>query len=219
MAALGRGLCLILTLWMTGSRPPTVVPPRSPDSSPWWNQDSIHIQKEALRLRKAGDFRAAESLYRQGYQEAVRLGDRLAAVRYLMSVGGCQFGDYRYRAALSTFLEARGLAETIRDRQDLGGIAVNLSSLYLQVWDVPAAMRAADEGLVESAKDGHSYFQSALLLQLGRLHALLEDGQADRFYAAGIEAARAHMEPAVEALIWDLLGEERLAAEQLDDAA
>ncbi len=218
MAALGRGLCLILTLWMTGSRPPTVVPPRSPGSSPWWDQDSIQIQKEALRLRKAGDFRAAESLYRQGYQEAVRLGDKLAAVRYLMSVGGCQFGDYRYRAALSTFLEARDLAEAIRDRQDLGAIAGNLSSLYLQIWDVPAALRAAGEGLAESSKDGHSYFQPALLLQLGHLHALLGDDRADGFYADGIEAARANMDTAAEALIWDHLGEERLAAGQLGDA-
>src|SRR5437016_10219492 len=164
MAAFRRGLCLILTLWMTGSRPPTAVPPRSPDSSPWWDQDSIQIQREALRWRKSGDFRTAESLYRQGYQEAVRRGDKLAAVRYLMSVGGCQFGGYRYRAALSTFLEARDLAEAIVDRQDLGAIAGNLSSLYLQVWDVSAAMRAAEEGLAESAQDGRSYFQASLLL-------------------------------------------------------
>ena len=221
MAALGLGLCLILTLWMTGSRPPTAIPPRSPDPSHWWDQGSLQIQKEALRLRKAGDYRAAESVYRQGYREAVRLGDKLATVRYLMSVGGCQFGDYRYRAALASFLEARDLARGIGDRQDLGAIAVNLSSLYLQVWDVPAALRAADEGLAESAataKDGNSYFEPALLLQLGRLHATLRDGLADRFYVDGIAAARAHMNTEVEAVIWDLLGEERLAAQQLDAA-
>src|SRR5437763_8704895 len=107
MAAFGRCLCLILTLWMAGSRTPTVIPPRSPESSPWWDQASLQIQQEALRLRKAGDFRAAEALYQQGYEEAVRRGDRLAAVRYLMSAGGCQLLAYHYRAALASFLKAR----------------------------------------------------------------------------------------------------------------
>ncbi len=114
MAAFGRSLCLILTLWMAGSRPPTVIPPRSPDSSPWWDQASLKIQTNALRLRKAGDFRAADALYQQGYREAVRRGDRLAAVRYLMSAGGCELLAFQYRAALATFLRARDLATAAR---------------------------------------------------------------------------------------------------------
>jgi len=147
MAAFGRSLCLILTLWMAGSRTPTVIPPRSPDSSPWWDRDSLQIQRDALRLRKAGDFRAAEALYWKGYGEAVRRNDRLAAVRYLMSAGGCELLVFQYRAALATFLQARQLANVAGDRADLGAIAVNLSSLYLQMWDLPAAMHAAEEGL------------------------------------------------------------------------
>ena len=77
MAAFGRSLCLILTLWMAGSRNPTVIPPRSPESSPWWDQASLKIQQNALRSRTAGDFRAADALYLGGYREAVRHGDRL----------------------------------------------------------------------------------------------------------------------------------------------
>src|SRR5512141_2390792 len=100
MAAYGRSLCLILTLWMAGSRTPTAIPPRLPDSSPWWDQASPQIQQDALRLRKAGNFRAAEALYQQGYREAVRLGDELAGVRFLMSAGGCQMFELEYRAAL-----------------------------------------------------------------------------------------------------------------------
>ncbi|HSR07455.1 MAG TPA: hypothetical protein VLM42_09905, partial [Bryobacteraceae bacterium] len=110
-----------------------------PDSSPWWDQASLQIQQHALRLRKAGDFRAAEALYQRGYQEAVRRGDRLAAARFLMSAGGSQMFALEYRAALATFLQARGLASGLEDHADLGGIDVNLSSLYLQMWDVPAA--------------------------------------------------------------------------------
>jgi CHAT domain-containing protein len=220
MAAFGRSLCLILTLWMTGSRPPTVIPPRLPDSSPWWDQASFKIQYNALRLRKAGDFRAAEALYQQGYQEAMRRGDRLAAVRFLMSIGGSQMFALKYRAALGTYLQARDLASQLGDHADLGGVDVNLSSLYLQMWDLAAATRAAEEGLREAELiDGHAaYFKPPLLMQLGRIHALLGDGGAHGFFRAGVEAARARDDVAIEALAWDLLGEERLGSEDLEEA-
>jgi len=114
MTACRRGLCLILTLWLVGSRSATAIRTGLLDSSPLWDQDPRKIQKNALRYRKAGDFLAAQKLYREGYQEASRLGDRLAAVRYLISAGGCQLLAFRYRDALSTFLEARDLAAAIR---------------------------------------------------------------------------------------------------------
>ena len=220
MAAFGRSLCLILTLWMTGSSPPTVIPPRLPDSSPWWDQASLQIQQRALRLRKAGDFRAAEALYQRGYQEAVRRGDRLAAARFLMSAGGSQMFALEYRAALATFLQARDLAAGLEDHADLGGIDVNLSSLYLQMWDVPAATQAAEAGLREAGlvSARAAYFKAPLLMQMGRIHALLDDGKAREFFAAGIEAARAGDFLAIEALSWDLLGEEELGSGQLKEA-
>jgi CHAT domain-containing protein len=227
MAAFGRSLCLFLTLWMTGSRTPTVIPPRLPESSPWWDQASLQLQRDALRLRKAGDFRAAEGRYQQGYREAVRLGDRLAAVRYLMSAGGCQLLAFEYRAALAAFLDARQMATSIQDHADLGAIAVNLSSLYLQMWDLPAATRAAEEGLTQMGlidsrstvgKPAPSYFQPYLLVQLGRIHAMLGDGQARTYFTAGIEAARARSDVALESLAWDLLGEEQLASGRLPQA-
>src|ERR1700675_589295 len=139
MAAFGRSLCLFLTLWMAGSRPATVIPPRLPDSSVRWKQASLQIQHDARRLRADGEFRGAEALYQKGYREALRAGDRLFAVKYLVSAGGCQLLMFQYRAALATFLRARQSAAAIEDHADLGAIAVNLSSLYLQMWDLPAA--------------------------------------------------------------------------------
>ncbi|MDP9112626.1 MAG: hypothetical protein M3O20_02970, partial [Acidobacteriota bacterium] len=191
-----------------------------PDSSPWWDQASLQIQDEALRLRKAGDFVAAAALYQQGYREALRRGDRLAAARYLMSVGGSQMFALEYRAALTTFLEARDLASALGDHADLGGIDVNLSSLYLQMWDVPAAARAAEEGLREAgrARARSAYFKPPLLMQMGRIHALLNDGEARGFFAAGVEAARARDDLPIEALSWDLLGEEELGSGDLQEA-
>src|ERR1700722_1260180 len=223
MAAFGRSLCLILTLWMTGSSPPTVIPPRSPDSSPWWDQASLKIQTNALRLRKAGEFRAADALYQEGYREAVRRGDRLASVRYLMSAGGCELLALQYRAALASFLRARDLATAVGDHADLGAIAVNLSSLYLEMWDLPSANRAAEEGLRQTALlSGDvaraAYFKPHLLVQLGRIHSALGDGQADAFFAEGIEAARASGDFALEAMAWDQEGAGHLAAGRLAES-
>jgi CHAT domain-containing protein len=223
MAAFGRSLCLILTLWMAGSRSPTVIPPRSPDSSPWWDQASLKIQTNALRLRKAGDFRAADALYQEGYREAVRRGDRLASVRYLMSAGGCELLALQYRTALASFLRARDLAAVAEDHADLGAIAVNLSSLYLEMWDLPSANRAAEEGLRQAAvlaasATGGVYFKPHLLVQLGRIHSALGDRQADAFFAAGIEAARAAGDFALEAMAWDQQGAGHLALGRLPEA-
>jgi len=223
MAAFGRSLCLILTLWMAGSSPPTVIPPRSPDSSPWWDQASLKIQTNALRLRKAGDFRAADALYLEGFREAVRRGDRLASVRYLMSAGGCELLALQYRAALASFLRARDLATKAGDHADLGAIAVNLSSLYLEMWDLSSATRSAEEGLRQAAMlagldTRGAYFKPHLLVQLGRIHSVLGDGQAEAYFAAGIAAARASGDFALEAMAWDQQGAEHLAAGRLRDA-
>ncbi len=224
MAAFGRSLCLILTLWMAGSSPPTVIPPRSPDSSPWWDQASLKIQTNALRLRKAGDFRAADALYQEGYREAVRRGDRLASVRYLMSAGGCELLAFQYRAALASFLRARDLANAAEDHADLGAIAVNLSSLYPEMWDLPSASRAAEEGLRQTGLleargvTRGAYFKPHLLVQLGRIHGLLGDGQSHAFFSAGIEAARASGDFALEAMAWDQQGAEHLAEGRLAEA-
>ena len=153
----------------------------------------------------------------------MRAGDRLFAVKYLMSAGGCQLLTFQYRAALATFLQARRSAVVLEDHADLGAIAVNLSSLYLQMWDLPAAMRAADEGLrqdslSETRIQGASYFKPELLLQLGRIHTLLSDGQASAFFTQGIEAARTRSNVALEAQAWDLQGEEDLASHLLPQA-
>ena len=81
MDAPGLSVCLTLTLWMTGSCPPTALPPRSLESSFWWGQESLDINTRALALRKSGNLRGAETLYAEGYAAAVRRADSLAATR------------------------------------------------------------------------------------------------------------------------------------------
>src|ERR1700680_5268617 len=107
MTTCRRGLCLILTLWLCGSRSATAIRTGLPDSSPLWDQDPRKIQKNALRYREAGDFLAAQKLYREGYQEASRLGDRLGGGRLLVRAGGCRLVVFLRRVVLSPFLQLR----------------------------------------------------------------------------------------------------------------
>jgi CHAT domain-containing protein len=212
-----RCLCLILTLWMVGSSPGAAVRPRSLSSSWWSSQASLPIQQAARRYRAAGDFAAAEKLYQQGYEEAQR-HDIYAQVKYLTSIAGCRMALFEYRSALKALLEARRLAARIGDREDLGAIAGNLSSLYLQMWDVGAAMEAAEEGRAVMDSLRQPYFKPLLLLQLGRLHAILADDSAVALLEEGIEAAREQGDIATEARGWDLLGEEHLGRRRVPEA-
>ncbi len=217
MAAIFGCLCLILTLWTTGSRLAAGAPPRSPDSSLLWDQDPLHLRTDAANDRKRGDFASAESLYRRGYLDALQHGDTVAAAKYLISAGGCQLAQFQYASALTTFVEARELALANSAAEDLGAIAVNLSSVYLQVWDVWSALRAVEDGLAQTAHRG-GYSRPFLLVQAGRIHALLADGQAGALFAEGIEAARLSGRKTLEAQGWDLLGDEALREGRLTRA-
>ena len=218
MAALAS-VCLVLALWMTGSRPAAGPRTGSIDSGSQWDRAYYDITDSALRNRKSGDLRSAERIYQQGLNEATRRGDKLAVVRFLMSVGGCRLLLIEYRSALEAFLDARARALALHDTLDAGAIAVNLSSIYLQMWDTPAARSSAEEGLEASANLHDPYFLPALLLQVGRIHALQKDaGAAEAFYRRGMEAARQSGDRPTEARGWDWLGDEYFARNAIPEA-
>lgn len=169
-------------------------------------------------MRGVGNFSGAESLYQQGYRIASQRHDSIAVTRLLISMGGVRLEQHRYRAALEPLMEARRLAASSDDRLDLGAADGNLSSLYLQMWDLNAALRLAEEGVRSSAPIRNVYYRHQLLLQLGRLHQASQDGKAEEFFQKGIEAAREAGDGAQEARGWDLLGEDWLRNGQLSDA-
>jgi CHAT domain-containing protein/tetratricopeptide (TPR) repeat protein len=219
MAALPRCLCLLLTLLMIGWRPSALIKTGSRDAGQWWGSKEAFELKHSARLRReAGDYASAEAVGLRGYQLAQQRHDDPAIIGFLIIVGGCRLAQFHYRGALDSFLEARKLAKAIGDQMDLGALAVNLSSLYLQVWDFDSALNAAEEGRAASAGLNHPYFEAGLLLQLARLHEALRDGQTDAMYTSGIEAARAQGDIAMEASGWDLMGADRLARGDLSGA-
>jgi CHAT domain-containing protein len=212
-------LCLTLTLSMLGLRPSAGIRTGSPEPGRWWGtQEAGLIRTTARELFSKSDFTAAEPVYRRAYEMAERAHDEISAVRMLMSVAGARFGAFRYSAALEAYLQARRRALAAGDVADAAAIEANLSSLYLQVWDFDAAFQAGEQARSMCATLARPYFEASLLLQLGRLHAILGDGEAGRLYVEGIEAARRDGNVPLEAIGWDYAGEERLAAGDLDAA-
>jgi CHAT domain-containing protein len=202
-------LCLVLTLWMGGSRRPAAIGSGSlRPGSLWGTRESQQIARQAARLCAAGDYAAAEFLYDQQLRIARERRDPVATVRFLLGAGGVRVWRRHYQAALAALAEARRIAQSIGDRLDLGAIDINLSSLYLQMWDVDAALSAAAEGVAASEGIAKTYYRHSALLQAGRLHQVLADGQAEPFLREGIEAARQQGDLAQEAAGWDYLGDE-----------
>ena len=219
MATIPRCLCVILTLWMVSSRPSaSILPGASASGALWGTQESPKYAKLADRARRAGDLTAAEALYKQGYEDAVRRHDERAMVGYLNGIAACRLTQLRYRAALETLLEAKSHAKSIGDKASLGAIAVNLSSLYLQVWDFDSALHEAEEGRTAAMSVQRPYFLPNLLIQLGHWHDIKHDGEAAPLYRQGIDAARRSGDKQLQALGLDLLGEERLSQGRLDEA-
>src|SRR5579862_2249998 len=136
MAGFSRCLCLVLTLWMCGSRWSADIRNGSPATGFWWGtKESQQIGAAAKKLRISGDFAGAEKLYQRQLEIARRTHDDVAVVRSLLSVGAVRIEQHHYRGALQPLQQARRLARSIGDRLDLGAADFNLSSLYLQMWD------------------------------------------------------------------------------------
>ncbi len=226
MATVSRCFYLILALVMVGSRPMPAIRNGPYDLSPRPPvKEVMSILQAAQRCREAGDFTGAEKLYLQGYAKGIAHGDSRAAVRALTSAANCRVAQFNYRAALQAYLQAKDLATSIGDRLDLGGLEVNLSDLYEQVWDFDSALRAANEARAAVSALPKTYYKAQLLLQLGLLRERLNDDSAAPLFEEAIEAARARGDVATEARAWDLLGQERLqrgrqpqAEQDLDEA-
>src|SRR5215472_16869665 len=96
---------------------------------------------------RSGEYLRAIRIYEGGYQEAKRRGSLRTAVRFLNNLGSAHYQMFRYRDAIQAYLEARDIAAAQGDRETLGALSVNLSSLYVQMGDTEAGLEAAEQGL------------------------------------------------------------------------
>jgi CHAT domain-containing protein/tetratricopeptide (TPR) repeat protein len=207
---------------MAATRPSPAIRAGSPDSSRWWEtKDFAEFTEAAHARRAAGDFAGLESVYTEGYQRATALGNQAAQISYLSNLGTARWLSLRYTPALEAYLEATRLAERAADWSELGGIAVNLSWVYQRLGDPDAALSALERGkaAIDRLKTPPSY-TAQLLMRLRSIRADSQENPAEKLrieprYQDAIEAARQTNDPDAEASAWSLLGEENIAAGDL----
>ena len=227
LARISLGLGLVLTVGMAATRPSSAIRVGSPDSSRWWETKDFAEFTEAARTRHlVGDFAGQESVYAEGYQRAKTLGNVPAQISYLSNLGTARMLSQRYASALEVYLEAMALAERAGDWFSLGAIAVNMAQLYRWMGDADAALGALERG--KAAMDrlpAPPYYKAQLLMSLRSVRAELQENPNEPRYEEAIEAARQTHDPragvlveATEATAWDLLGQEKIAAGNLEAA-
>ncbi|MBZ5632858.1 MAG: CHAT domain-containing protein [Acidobacteriia bacterium] len=215
---------------MAATRPSSAIRAGSPDSSRWDTKDFTELIQVAQARRAAGDFAGLESVYTQGYQRAKALRNGPAAINYLSNLGTVRMLLLRYSPALQAYLEACKLAERAGDWFALGAIAVNLSQIYERMGDADAALSALERGksAIDRLRTSPPY-KARLLMRLRSVRAALQENRAEHRslepdieprYEDAIEAARLTDDPKAEAeaAAWDLLGKEKIAAGEFEEA-
>ncbi len=209
---------------MAATRPSSAIQAGSPDSSRWETKNFTELIRAAQARRAAGDLAGLESVYALGCQRAQALGNQPAQINYLNNLGTVRMLSRQYPPALQAYLEARTLAERTGDWFASGGIAVNLALIYQWMGDADAALSALERGktAMDRLRTAPPY-KARLLMRLRSVRAALQADSGERrsiepAYADAIEAARQTGDAEAEAAGWDLLGEEKIAAGNLEDA-
>ncbi|MBV8846678.1 MAG: hypothetical protein JO307_28050, partial [Bryobacterales bacterium] len=209
---------LVVALLAVVSRPSATVRTGSPDSGWWGSKEAKQTIESARKEIQGGHYAAAEGVFAQAAAAAKRRGDRIATARLLSGVGGARLARFDYTGALKAYVEAQKIAQQAGDWFDLGAIDLNLSNVYEQVWDLGAALRAAEEGRLAAEKTNGAYYTTELLMQMGRLHDERGDQDPSPLYEKAIEAARELESKVPEAEAWSLLGKNRLSHGDIDGA-
>jgi CHAT domain-containing protein len=218
VVTLPRGLCVLVTIWLAWSNPSAASREESSNSTQWWGSEQFaRIEKSAKQLRDSGNFAALEGVYIDAIEAARRAGHPRAQVVYRTALGNTYVYLYRYAEALNAYTQARDLAARSDDWLAAGAVAPGMSSVYFLVGDWQAARKTVEDGLQAVRRAGERpYYDAQLKLQYARLYASAMD--ATGVMQEAIEAARLQPNTALEALAWDLLGEEHLRRGELDSA-
>jgi CHAT domain-containing protein len=166
------------------------------------------------KLFRAGDYLRAIGLYQTGYEQANHRGNLRSAVRFLNNLGGGYYKVFQYRHAIQAYLKARDLALLQDDRETLGAIWFNLSSLYFDIGDSEAALECAEQGL-QLPSEATAKFKARLLIQCARIKGPQDSDQAVALLEDAIEASRSELDMASEAQAWNELGNAQLDSGRL----
>jgi hypothetical protein len=209
--------CLVLACSVVVSRPSATIRTGSLDSGWWGTEAAKQLLRAARQQIVQGNYAAAERIFADGAAEAKHRGDRISAARLLSGVGAARLARFDFQGVLEANIEAKHTAESAGDWLNVGAIDLNLASLYEQVWDLDAALRAAEEGRA-ALNRSTAYYKGPLLLEIARLHAERRDLDPIGILFEAVEAAHSEQEPAIEARAWSQIGSTRITRGDLSGA-
>jgi len=170
------------------------------------------LRKRGNVLFKSGQYVRAAAIYEGGYELARNRGELRSAVRFLNNLGSARYQLFQYREAVKAYLEARSLARRVGDRETLGALCFNLSSLYLDMGDSDAAAQSARQGL-RALAGMNTTFKSKLLIQSALIKKEKDPATAVELLREAVKEARQQKDTtATEAQAWNELGTALLEA-------
>lgn len=196
-------LTMLLSLAQCGTRGVSHARTAANDGEP---PDLHELRRQGNALLRASQYPQAIRIYENGYAEAKRRGSPRSAVRFLNNLGGVYYQLFRYRDAIQTYLKARDLASFEGDRETLGAVFFNLSSLYFDMGDIEAALESAEEGL-KLPSAATAKFRARLLLQCARIKGRQKNfEQTVDLLQNAVEVSRTELDMPSEAQAWNELG-------------
>jgi len=179
---------------------------RTPSAGVQEPSDLTRLREQGNTFFESGQFVRAAQVYESGYKMATDRGQLPSAVRFLNNLGSARYQIFQYRDAVKAYLGARQLAAQVGDRETLGALCFNLSSLYLDLGDIDAASQSAQQGL--DAMGGISTdFKAKLLMQSGKIRLRQNDTAAALAeLSEAINKAAGGSDHATEAQTWSELG-------------
>lgn len=182
---------------------------------------------EFYRLFKYAD---ARSRFESALQLATASHQDNLAARATSNIGGCEFALQDHQAALSSFLDARRLAQSGNERSTMAVLDSNISSIYAQMGDVDAAVQWLQGSLTWTTEVDRNHLPE-MQIQMGSLLARQERmksgwllspekrmQQALPLFQQGINGADRTGNRALYAVGWSRLGEELLWQHDLPGA-
>ena len=235
MKTAGFWIGCLVALPLVGTLPRSVpkswaIPPAPTKESSTNEARYQALSAEGVQLLRQGRYAAAHELFESSRQTAIAARRTDLTARAIGNIAGSEFGLHAYRRALHSYLEARRIAESVRDKNAVAVYDANIASLYSYLGEVDSAIQWLRGGIERLGADlpnklppmqiemGSLLIRQAIQKSAprspdpGRIEIALE------MFRRGIAGAdRAH-DPVVYAIGWQRLGEELLRQRDLRGA-
>ena len=219
MRIAGAIACLLLLIPSVGSTGRTSASIRPLLGKYWDTAALLPFRRTAYEYASKGQMLEAAKAYERAYREAMRLGDKRSAIRFMNNAGACRLDLLQYREAMSALLLTRKMAEAAGDDKVARTSTLNLSNLYLQMGDLKAAVEAAQRGLGGLPASEFSISRIHALIQLGLIRSRQGDLPAsEKLFQDAIAMAERSGEVPALGRAWNHLGYEYLEHNLLNQA-